>query len=527
MLGVHGDVPQPNRHPRANVRGRRRHDPNQVLPPIGSDDRLPAGPTNAPGLCHGRLAVAARLPTVWQCTIPAHRRRSICALSDMLPQHRGRTSDTLGWTPPPDGFALRQVTYILRHGERAPVRSRLETASPPIVEPWNLCHTSHEFDKAVLRFADDDCSKTIPSRASIQRRVEIAKLGSTSRPGAPGDCLLGELTDLGRESMLKIGLAIRRIYIDQLHLLPTTLRAKDGKYVYFRSTNIPRTKQSMDQVITGLLGSPEDIPDALVPLVYVRNTGQEDMLPNSRPCPRLAQLLRKFSDEAATLYNPELAKFDDQIAPHNSGKGARIDGHPRLSGLIDTARAALAHGIPIPRPFLDENVVRPMEKAVVHEWFAGYQSKDPVERTQYRRLAMGEFLASLYDHMAQRVVGADERRLSVFLAHDATLVGILQCLECFNDKWPDFSAAISCELFDDERASKTDTSEDRAYVRCRYGDEVLQLPGCAPDKKHYPGHPELCTLAAFREVVVDRLRNPANVSREVECGLSLLPATTN
>ena len=140
---------------------------------------------------------------------------------------------------------------------------------------------------------------------------------------------------------------------------------------------------------------------------------------------------------------------------------------------------------------------------------------------------MGEFLASLYDHMAQRVVGADERRLSVFLAHDATLVGILQCLECFNDKWPDFSAAISCELFDDERASKTDTSEDRAYVRCRYGDEVLQLPGCAPDKKHYPGHPELCTLAAFREVVVDRLRDPANVSREVECGLSLLPATTN
>ncbi|WFD42613.1 acid phosphatase [Malassezia psittaci] len=435
----------------------------------------------------------------------------------MLPQYRGRTSDSLGWAPPPDGFALRQVLYVLRHGERAPVRTRLETASPPIVEPWNMCHTSHEFDKAVLRFSEKGENEGVPARVSIQRRIELAPLGSQARPGNPGDCLLGELTDLGRMTMLKIGMALRRVYVDHAHFLPEEYLSGHAPFLYLRSTNVPRTMQSLDEVITGLY-PPTDRVDTLTPVVYVRNAGQEDMTPGSRPCPRLDAMLAKFADQAASLYNPALAQFDKHIAPHNNGQGPRVDGRPRLSGLIDTARSAIAHGVPAPIPFLDEEIMDQMETAVIHEWFAGYQAKDPIERTQYRRLAMGELLSSLYGRFDQSIQNPQQPiRLSILCGHDSTLVGILQCLDCFNGKWPDFGAAIGWELFEDKKKESKDRSSDHHYVRCRYGDEVLHIPGCAAEDRHYPGHPELCTLTAFREVVVDRLRHPDGASLEEEC----------
>ena len=75
------------------------------------------------------------------------------------------------------------------------------------------------------------------------------------------------------------------------------------------------------------------------------------MLPNARTCGRHAQLMRSFAKEAAVVYNPKLAQLDESIAPHNNGKGPRVDGQPRLSGLVDTARAAacLLYTSPSPR----------------------------------------------------------------------------------------------------------------------------------------------------------------------------------
>lgn len=399
-------------------------------------------------------------------------------------------------------------------------------ASPPIPEHWNLCHISHEFDKAVLRDAENSTSETVPSRASIRRRVEFAKPDTTPVAGAPGDCLLGELTDLGRESMLKIGQAIRRVYIDQLHFLPEQLRSEDAQLLYLRSTNVARTMQSMDQVITGLMGPFMNLPGALVPQVLVRNTSQEDMLPNSRPCPQLGQLMHKFAKQAAFIYNPRLEALDVHIAPHNSGNGPRVDGRPRLSGLIDTARAALAHGIPTPLPFLNEEIMQQMEEAVLHEWFAGYQTQNHTERVQYRRLAMSELLSSLYGRFSNRIEQEDNPlKLSIYLGHDATLIGMLHCLDCFNGKWPDFGASISWELFQDRGTKSTASLGGSAYVRCRYGDETLRLSACAPEGRHFPGHPEFCSLAAFREVVVDRLRHPDNVSLEEECKIPSVLST--
>lgn len=42
-----------------------------------------------------------------------------------------------------------------------------------------------------------------------------------------------------------------------------------------------------------------------------------------------------------------------------------------------------------------------------------------------------------------------------------------------------------------------------ADVRVRYQNRNMPLPACAAEGKHLPGAPEFCTLAAFRERVLE------------------------
>ncbi|WFD21840.1 acid phosphatase [Malassezia equina] len=432
------------------------------------------------------------------------------------PKGRGLFSRTLGWRDPPSDLELVQAAYVLRHGERTPVRRRLTTADPPIPSTWNLCHVSRDFERSVLHMVGSD---HLPTMTQIQRRIEVAgQPGEGPEIGRQGDCLLGELTDRGRISMLRLGQALRKRYIDDEHLLPHQFEERDQAKLYLRSTAMGRTIQSLDQVIAGLLGPQIR---TFVPHEYIRNPLDEDMLPNPRTCPRLHKLMQKFAAEAARLYNPQLASYDQFVAPSDCGHVPRVNASPAVSGLIDTIWAMQAHDLPIPTAFQHSPLLRLMERAVLHEWFGGYRAPDPDERRQYRRLALGPFVERLYRPMERRAMRgeAEPLRLSVFLGHDATLVGLCHILDVFNDRWPAFHAGVALELFHDrqETAPVTEQHWPGYFVRCRYGDEELQLPGCRAAGQHYPGRPELCTLDAFRAVVIDRLQHPDQLTFQDEC----------
>lgn len=64
----------------------------------------------------------------------------------------------------------------------------------------------------------------------------------------------GELTDLGRESTLALGTRLRSLYVDQLHFLPSKLPdlPVEENVVEFRSTGMPRTIESLHQIVQGL-----------------------------------------------------------------------------------------------------------------------------------------------------------------------------------------------------------------------------------------------------------------------------------
>ncbi|KAJ6486924.1 histidine phosphatase superfamily [Mycena sanguinolenta] len=418
--------------------------------------------------------------------------------------------DVKGYPVAPPDLKLEQVHVYVRHGERTPVGIRL---APFIPEHWIMCKTGRHFRNAVSGNEGDGTVRT--------KRVVERKDGSATE----GLCLLGELTDIGRKSTFNFGTALRSLYIDRLGFLPDLLQPEEA---YFRSTNMPRTIESLEQVIHGLYPTTKCSPNA-PPTLLVRNGRDENLLGNTMSCKRLEYLQIGFAQAAAAAYNQTLEPLDKHLSKYLDGRPIRIDGRPRASGVLDTIRAAIAHGVKVPSEFEDKAVIDVVvrfvfrgyqEQAVVAEWFAD-------KTHEVRRLGMGPLLSDLANKMARKAeLGAeDPLKVLVHSTHDTALAATLSTLDVFDEKWPAFAAHISFELFkrqppDSKRSYLqtvlspfTATASPEYFVRMRYQNKNMALPICAEEGKHLPGSPEFCTLAAFRE----RVKELTPVDWDAEC----------
>ncbi|KAJ7637137.1 histidine phosphatase superfamily [Roridomyces roridus] len=408
--------------------------------------------------------------------------------------------DVKGYPVAPPELELEQVHVYVRHGERTPVGIRLASFIP---EHWLMCKTGRQRMPAV-----EDVGGIPRTRRVVEKKDGTA---------AEGLCLLGELTDIGLKSTFNYGDALRRLYIDRLQFLPDILKTREE--IYFRSTNMPRTIESLEQVMGALY--PPSKCQALPPIL-VRNGRDENLLGNTMSCKRLEYLQIGFAQAAAAAYNQTLEPLDKHVSKYLEGRPIRIDGKPRASGVLDTIRAAVAHGIKVPPEFEDKAVVDVIEQAVVNEWFAGYKTQE------VRRLGMGPLLADLSQKMQRKVERGAEDPLKILIhsTHDTALAAMCATLDVFDEKWPAFTAAITFELF-----KKTPPTARQSYlqaifsspfktsaapeyfVRMRYQNKNMALPVCAEEGKHLDGHPEICTLAAFR----DRVKELTPVDWDAEC----------
>ncbi|KZV74189.1 phosphoglycerate mutase-like protein [Peniophora sp. CONT] len=423
----------------------------------------------------------------------------------VLPQTKPKTGDkyrapkteldVTGYPVAPEGLGLEQVHVYMRHGERTPVSTRMTEFIP---ERWLMCSQARRFNATV---GDTDNST---SALDITRVVE--------RPdgrAVTGECFLGELTDVGRASTLAFGTALRRLYVERLGFLPDTLT--DSTSVYFRSTNMPRTVESLQQAIHGLYPMSKCDANATHTL-RVRNGREENLIGNTLGCKRLETLLINFANAAASAYNPTLEPLDKKVSKYLGDNPIRVDGRPRASGVLDTIRAAMAHDMKVPPEFEERAVSSVIERAVVNEWFSD-------KSEEVRRLGMGRLLGDIVEkmHLKTQSVNAAPKIL-VHSTHDTGLAALLNTLDVFDDRWPGFTASITFELYKANKKPSTtappvDTASAEAHVRARYSNRNLILPSCSEEGKHLPGSPEFCTLEAFTERVSELVPN----DWEAEC----------
>jgi acid phosphatase len=385
--------------------------------------------------------------------------------------------------------------------------------------------------------------------------------------------------------------------------MPSLISSADS--IYLRSTPLPRALESVQQVFWGMYPLTARTASFPPPTIVTRTPSEETLFPNDSNCRRFNHLSRAFAQRTAEKWNDtEEMKFLNRLIsawmPRSSPKVA-VDSHPRLSGIMDTVNASLAHGsnTRLPPEFYDPKAREILERINVEEWFSGYN-----ENIEYRTLGIGGLVGDIVERMTASIehsgltvheVGGEGRmgqgrggetriRFAMSGCHDTTIAGLLASFGTFGGElWPPFTSHIALELFrskeqpripegprpksatekqslatsarpgwlasllgltftktpllpneEPEAIGRKPTSElsaaERAklhgyYVRIRYNDKVMTIPGCKKAGNHLPSDPSLCTMSAFK-AIADEF-TPKNWKRECDANMeaaSIKPA---
>lgn len=389
----------------------------------------------------------------------------------------------------------------------------------------------------------------------FERQIESSDsdnptLAKGSRGEIDAVCQPGELTDRGRQTTTSLGQRLRDLYVSKLGLLPDTIDSATASSIYLRSTPMPRAQESAQQTFTGLYPAPKRSADFEPPVMVSRSFADETLFPNEGGCKRFAELAKAFANRAADIWNPssELAYINKKIGkwmPADSPV-VKVDSHPRLTGVMDTVNATLAHGsaTKLPKEFYDEKLISHMDRICTEEWFAGYTMSN-----EYRKLGIGALVGDIVQNLVKRTQN-ESFKISLNGCHDTTLAATLASFGAFDvekDAWPPYTSSISVELFKSRSAtgsstptspsgtvwpskektwwyslfssgssSTTPTSSNRTplaemsatekagldnhFVRLRYNDRPVNIPFCKLPGNHRAGDESFCTLAAFKEV---------------------------
>ncbi|KAI8332391.1 histidine phosphatase superfamily [Chlamydoabsidia padenii] len=397
------------------------------------------------------------------------------------------------YAPNPNDIELIYLQVVHRHGERAPVRRRLEKFIPAT---WHLCDVNRAMFTTILYFnrQEGKSNDGIPAQFIPLQRLVERKNGTSEEMTYPaGACYYGQLTNLGRQNMTALGTRLREIYIEKYKFLSDRY---DPKEIYIRSTDYARTQESVQQMIAGGL-YPLDKRSANAPLqIRTRDPPKENMYANPS-CLRLRQLAKQFQEKVKVMHKDLSVSLTERLKEHVDS--VSLDSHPSANGIFDTVVAAKIHGFDLPKAF-DDKVIRDLEQIVVHEWFYGHMVSKEV-----RRLGLGRLMGDISDRMVRRATrtdleGEQDYKLAVYSGHDTTIAPLLIILGGYDNRWPPFGSSILFELYKTKDDNKTN------YVRVKFNNKNLELPGCAEKGNHHSnGDQSLCTLEAFMNIVKDQI----------------------
>ncbi|CAD0082175.1 unnamed protein product [Aureobasidium vineae] len=329
----------------------------------------------------------------------------------------------------------------------------------------------------------------------------------------------------GRASTLALGQRLRGLYVDQLGFMPAVLQ--DANHMYLRATPIPRALESVQQTFYGLYPPSSRAADFVPPTIVQRQPSHETLFPNEGACRRFAQLSQAFAQRTSDRWNDSqdmayLNKMIGKWMPEDSPT-VKVDGHPRLSGIMDTVNSTLAH---------------PQETRLPKEFY------DTKGRAIIDKIGIGGLMGDVVSRMVERTRAPTTSNRDIQMAlsgcHDTTLAAVLSSMGAFQgEPWPPYTSHVAIELFKDRTASTaaqpaittgswwsslfpaksmltpdasprtplSNLSEfdkqklDGYYVRLRYNDRPMKVPGCRPAGKHYGDDESLCTLEAFKGIV--------------------------
>ena len=350
------------------------------------------------------------------------------------PKYCGRAGSGVDALRAPQTEAsLKSVQVVARHGARAPVA---------------------------------DCGRWLPKATGAAwpcpgEAVEGVSSGGSYRlrSGVADECGPGELLEDGFAQHRALGRALREAY-----WAPGAIGRLPTDHITLRSSDLPRTRRSAEALADAFAPSadPRDL--------YAPTFATDWIYPNANECPALAALERAaFAAPAFVSRNAsDLATLAAKLAPAIGGGPVDFGLDDGMAGghLMDCAAAAACSGRAFALPPDDVDAL-----------IAAMERREASKLTpRYARTVTSPLVAALRARLV------NSTGLSVFLAHDTTLMPLLVALTTdYDGAWAPYAAAVVVETWTLPGGSDA--------VRVAYDGAYRTLAGCPSQ--------ELCPVDAF------------------------------
>jgi acid phosphatase len=285
------------------------------------------------------------------------------------------------------------------------------------------------------------------------------------------------------------------------------------KHVTVKSTDFPRTIQSVQGVLVGLF---PDAPDETL-RIDVRHTSNMIPDPQPRRSKEQEELERQLSSQAhfrqredelkelamrATLaLKPMLGDGADEVSygvgEEHSSESADSDSKP----LAWTQLAEISKCLQV-RNLLPETITEEDQESISNH--AAWKWMETLRHPRLAYLAMNPMVSSIMDSMRRRLDGDLSEALHIHSAHDSTLIGLLCAFRLEPPrKWPEYGSYLKIELlevgsFDSHDQLHDELEEHHYFVRFSLNGEVLHMQW---DQEHEEEPLEIIPLELLMEKV--------------------------
>jgi len=393
--------------------------------------------------------------------------RTIVRFHSSNPLHSGTTAAVLATNQHHNTFATRnkstdrsnafrrvQVQIVHRHGDRSPITPLKDEAY------WQ--------------------SQLIKD-TTLQKIAENTRLIEADEPNthtAGGRGPFGKLSDLGLLQMVQVGTNLREQLVGEnreTHIF-TPDRPLQPSNIRIFSTNFPRTIQSVQGLLVGFF--PDGIPDPGIEInVRMTNTMIPDPMPrNTREQVQLEEklarrphMLQKEKDMLPLAIKTTKALHDLLAADAheaNFGVQASFEGSESIeveplswNQLAEITKCLLVRDL-LP-PGITPNDVEVILEHAAWRWFQTFQNQ------RMAHLAMFGLTNRMLDYFTNN----DQTPMTVWSAHDSTLIGLLCAFRLQRpSSWPEYASCLMLELL--EREGSGSSSEQ--FVRFSLNGEILK-----------------------------------------------------
>jgi len=283
---------------------------------------------------------------------------------------------------------------------------------------------------------------------------------------------LGQVTEVGKEQLYKLGAFIRTKYDA---LLPKNYHPRD---VYVRSTNTDRTLTSAQAVMLGVYQNrscASKIPYQIVPVHTIKKS-TDKLLRFSATCPKAKSELNRV----LARVQKDMPQYDDVLQILSKNTGFNIRNVADVADVYGTLYIEELKGYKLPAW---TKSVYPKRMTEMNQIWYGITCYSDL----LRRLRGGPLVKEMISRMVQKAQGKQVQSWYEYSGHDHSVSTVLCTLGVYDKVWPDYTSTVFVELIQEGGKNFVQVS----YKNPPAADRVLQIKGC--DK--------LCPLDKFQQLM--------------------------